>query len=197
MPEPARPRDAAASTARLLAAASAEFAEHGFEGARIDRISASSGLNRALLFQRFGDKAGLYRAVLTQVSRDAAATRAAITAGRSAPADRAEFGALVRELARATAAFLRDHEEAARILVWERAAGWAAFEAVRPEADDPAADRIVGWFRAAAESGWLRGGATPEHRLALVLELAAALPGEDPQLVEDVMVAALLTEEER
>ena len=186
-----RRRDAAASTARLLASATEEFAAHGYEGARVDRISASSGLNRALLFQRFGDKEGLYRAVLAQVADEAAATRTAITHGRPTPADGAEFVAMLRELIRATADFLTRHPQAARILAWERAAGWSAFRAARTRADDPGAEAITEWFRLAAEQGWLREGSSAEHRLGLVLELVTALLGEDPRFVEDAVTAAL------
>jgi TetR/AcrR family transcriptional regulator len=189
-----RRRDAAASTALLLAAATAEFATHGYEGARVDRISASSGLNRALLFQRFGDKEGLYRAVLAQVAQDAAATRSAITAGRTVPADRAEFAALVRQLVRATVGFLTRYADAARILAWERAAGWTAFRAARPKTDDPGAEQITEWFRQGADNGWLREGSSPERLLALVLELVTALLTESPQFVEDAVTDALLRE---
>lgn len=191
-----RRRDAAASTARLLAAATAEFAAHGYEGARVDRISAASGLNRALLFQRFGDKDGLYRAVLARVAQDAAATRSAITTSRTSPRDRTEFVGMLRELVRATADFLSGHPDAARILTWERAAGWAAFDSARPESDDPAAEQITEWFRHGAERGWLRDGSSPDRQLALVLELTTAVLAESPEFVEGAVTAALIREEE-
>ncbi|MFF9564651.1 TetR/AcrR family transcriptional regulator [Leifsonia sp. NPDC014704] len=191
-----RRRDAAASTARLLAAATEEFAAHGYEGARVDRISASSGLNRALLFQRFGDKDGLYRAVLAQVAQDAAATRSDIVADRATPVDRAQFVGMVCDLVRETARFLVAHPDAARILAWERAAGWAAFRAARPESDDPAADQITEWFRQGARRGWLREGPSPDRQLALVLELVTAVLSESPEFVEGAVTAALVREEE-
>ena len=40
------------------------FAEHGFDGARIDAIAKASGYNKSLIFQYFGDKLGLYAAVI-------------------------------------------------------------------------------------------------------------------------------------
>jgi AcrR family transcriptional regulator len=187
-----RRRDAAASTERLLAAATAEFASHGYEGARIDRISASSGLNRGLLFQRFGDKEGLYRAVLARVGLDAVAARTGLATGRAVPSGREEFADMLRRLVRATAGFLTAHPDAARILAWERAAGWAAFDAARPHPADPAADEATEWFRVAAERGWLPAGSPPERQLALVLELVTAVMTEPPDYVEDVVTAALL-----
>ncbi|HEV7865269.1 MAG TPA: TetR family transcriptional regulator [Acidimicrobiia bacterium] len=61
---PARPRDAQATKALLLAAATAEFAEYGLAGARIDRIAERAGANKRLLYMYFGDKDRLFDAVL-------------------------------------------------------------------------------------------------------------------------------------
>jgi AcrR family transcriptional regulator len=60
----ARPRDAAATKALLLEAATEEFCEHGFAGARIDRIAERAGANKRLLYVYFGDKDRLFGAVL-------------------------------------------------------------------------------------------------------------------------------------
>jgi AcrR family transcriptional regulator len=69
MTEPAterkpRPRDAKATKALLLDAATDEFAEHGFAGARIDRIAERAGANKRLLYVYFGDKNDLFDAVM-------------------------------------------------------------------------------------------------------------------------------------
>lgn len=191
-PAATKRRNASASSARLLAAATSEFAEYGYDGARIDRISASSGFNRALLFQRFGDKSGLYRAVLSLVGQEAVSARSAVVADHPAPSNRAEFVQTLRKLVRATTGFLNAHPEAARILSWERASGWIAFNAAQPQAVDPAAETITEWFRIASAEEWLAAGATPERQLALVLELVAAVLTEDPQFIEDLVTAALV-----
>ena len=64
--EPARPqtRDPAHSRARILEAAHREFAEHGFDGARVDRIAAQAGINKRMLYHYFGNKDDLFCAVL-------------------------------------------------------------------------------------------------------------------------------------
>lgn len=49
---------------RILAAAEVEFAQRGFYGARLRDIAASARATQALIHHHFGDKAGLYRAVL-------------------------------------------------------------------------------------------------------------------------------------
>lgn len=40
-----------------------EFAERGLAGARVERIAASAGCNKQLIYHYFGDKQGLYDAV--------------------------------------------------------------------------------------------------------------------------------------
>jgi AcrR family transcriptional regulator len=59
-----RVRDAEASRARIFEAAAAEFAAHGFAGAKVDRIAARARANKAMIYYHFASKAGLYRAVV-------------------------------------------------------------------------------------------------------------------------------------
>lgn len=54
----------------LASAARAEFAEHGFAGARTDRIVKRAGVNKQLLFYYFGSKAGLYEAVMRRAEAE-------------------------------------------------------------------------------------------------------------------------------
>jgi AcrR family transcriptional regulator len=61
---PTRVRDPGATRARLLQAATDEFAAHGTAGARIDRIEANANANRALIYAYFGNKDGLFDAVM-------------------------------------------------------------------------------------------------------------------------------------
>src|SRR5207244_277706 len=62
---PDRPaRDADRTRAAILDAATTEFARHGLGGARVDRISAAAGANKRMLYYYFGDKEGLFLAVL-------------------------------------------------------------------------------------------------------------------------------------
>lgn len=56
--EPVQTRD------RLLHAALAEFAQHGFAGARVERIVKAAGVNKQALYYYFADKDDLYRNVL-------------------------------------------------------------------------------------------------------------------------------------
>lgn len=56
-----------ASPDRILAAALAEFAAHGFAGARVDRVARTARVNKAMLYYHFGSKAGLYRAAIQRM----------------------------------------------------------------------------------------------------------------------------------
>lgn len=60
------PRDADATRRRLLDAATAEFAEHGIAGARVDRIAKAAASNKAQIYHYFGSKDGLFDAVFGQ-----------------------------------------------------------------------------------------------------------------------------------
>lgn len=59
-------RDGQRSRQRLLEAATKEFAAHGIAGARVDRISADAGVNKAQMYGWFGSKEGLFEAVFAQ-----------------------------------------------------------------------------------------------------------------------------------
>jgi AcrR family transcriptional regulator len=52
------------SKPRILAAATAEFAQNGFGGARINEIARRADTNKRMLYHYFGGKEGLYVAVL-------------------------------------------------------------------------------------------------------------------------------------
>ena len=70
-------RNAAATRQRILDVAMAEFAEHGFSGSRIERISAGARVNVGMIYHYFGNKDDLYLAALEasyKVIRDAEQT---------------------------------------------------------------------------------------------------------------------------
>ena len=57
-------RDPERTRAAILAAATAEFTAKGLNGARVDDIARRAGINKRMIYHYFGDKAGLYLAVL-------------------------------------------------------------------------------------------------------------------------------------
>jgi TetR/AcrR family transcriptional regulator len=58
------------SCALILGAACAEFARHGYAGARVARIAANANVNKQLIFYYFGSKAGLYSAATESAQAD-------------------------------------------------------------------------------------------------------------------------------
>ena len=64
-----RAHDAEGTREAILDAAEEIFAEHGFDGARIDAIAAAADYNKSLIFHYFGDKLGLYAAVIRRADQ--------------------------------------------------------------------------------------------------------------------------------
>lgn len=63
----ARPRrDKEATRAALLEAGASAFAVQGIDGATLEGIAADAGVNKAMIAYYFGDKAGLFQAVLEE-----------------------------------------------------------------------------------------------------------------------------------
>jgi AcrR family transcriptional regulator len=58
--------DAEDTRRRILAAAQSEFAAYGFHGARVDRIARKAQANKAMIYQYFENKEGLYRTVFLE-----------------------------------------------------------------------------------------------------------------------------------
>ena len=62
--QPSRAKNPEKTRANIIDIATAEFAERGLSGARVDRIAARTNTSKRMLYYYFGDKDGLYRAVL-------------------------------------------------------------------------------------------------------------------------------------
>lgn len=65
-----RRRDPERTRRQIMQAALAEFADHGFHGARVDRITRAVGCNARLLYHYFGSKEKLYIAALEHIFTD-------------------------------------------------------------------------------------------------------------------------------
>jgi AcrR family transcriptional regulator len=61
---PERQRDAERTRGEILEAATAEFAERGYDGARVDEIGARTRTTKRMIYYYFGGKKQLYIAVL-------------------------------------------------------------------------------------------------------------------------------------
>ena len=98
----------------LLARATREFADRGFDGARVDEIAEAAGINKRMIYAYFGDKDGLYRAVL-----DACLGEALELGREGAVPPGATLRARVEGIIRRFFAYLAAHPEFVRLLTWE------------------------------------------------------------------------------
>lgn len=117
-PRAPRPRNSAATKELLLSAATAEFADYGLAGARIDRIAERAGANKRLLYAYFGDKDQLFEAVLQR------------QIGKLTEETPIVDGNLVA-FAAARFDFMLAHPETARLAAWrrfERSSYWSETE---------------------------------------------------------------------
>jgi len=161
------PRDPARTRARILAAALHEFSAQGFAGARVDRIAGRARVNKRMLYHYFGDKDGLFRAILKAKLGQRLEWLAA------SPPD------LARSLAFWFERLLGDADWV-RLMEWEALGGRAG--PVIGEAERRAAyDRGVQWLRAGQAEGWLPRGLDARHLLLSLMALTT-FPLAFPQL---------------
>lgn len=83
-----RSRDAVRTQAEILSVAVSEFAEHGFHGARIGRITQAANCNSRMIYHYFGSKEGLYVAVLDKVFEDIRKQEADLNFDKGDPAEK-------------------------------------------------------------------------------------------------------------
>lgn len=102
---PHSPRDPERTRAVILAAATEEITTKGLDGARVDEIARRSGVNKRMIYHYFGDKEGLYLAVLETTY---AAIRTAEVGLKLADRDPVEG---MRELILFTWQYFIDHPE--------------------------------------------------------------------------------------
>jgi TetR/AcrR family transcriptional regulator len=101
----------------ILNAARAEFAEKGFNGARVDSIAARSGLNKQLVYYYFGSKDDLYRVTLEEAYTEIRLREKDLDLRSLPPQD-----AIVR-LIDFSLSYLARHREFIRMLADENALG--------------------------------------------------------------------------
>lgn len=102
-----------ATPERLIEAAIVEFANAGFDGARLEDIAERAGIRRSSLLYHFDTKEALYAAV---VHRSFAQIGAALLAGLS---QTGPFGDRLANTAESFARFIDKHPALARLIVRE------------------------------------------------------------------------------
>jgi AcrR family transcriptional regulator len=132
-----RTHDAEGAREAILNAAEQVFAEHGFDGARIDAIAKVAGYNKSLIFQYFGDKLGLYAEVIRRAddqTRDM--QNQALAEFQSELAlDPELMTKLLRQFVGWYFDYLVAHPAILRIYNWELAEGWQTFAKIVSQRD--------------------------------------------------------------
>jgi TetR/AcrR family transcriptional regulator len=173
-----RSRDAQKTRETILDAAETVFAQHGFDGARIDTIAKLSGYNTSLLFQYFTDKLGLYVAVLRRADQELNRLLTLVLTpwlsdGKESLTAQA-FKAFLQTLVRTTFDYLIQHPQFLHILTWEMAEGWKTYIQIASQFTARENEEILTLFRAAYEGGLIRSDFYPVLQLTLVLHLCQA-----------------------
>ena len=150
-------RAAEATRARLLAAATDEFARHGVAGARVDRIAAAAAANKQLIYAYFESKDRLFDAVLAKHCGALA---------EQVPFDAEDMPGYVGRLFD----YALEHPAISRLVSWaalERPTAAAAFE---QDSYGAKLDAIA----SAQRAGRVDASFAPADLLALVMAIAAA-----------------------
>lgn len=100
-----RPRDSALTKEAILRAATYEFCRNGLGGARVEAIAQRAKANMRLLYAYFGDKSGLYIAVLEHVYTEIRAAEQQLNLDNLDPV------AAMRELVNFTFTFFGEHQD--------------------------------------------------------------------------------------
>lgn len=125
-----RERDAEVAREAILEAAEEVFAREGFDGARIDVIAAEAGYNKSLIFHYFGDKDGLYQAIVRRMKarlNDEFLAPLISFAQCSDEMSPERVRIFLEMIIERYFAFLTSHVNNLRIMAWEAAEGWHTF----------------------------------------------------------------------
>jgi AcrR family transcriptional regulator len=146
--------------AAILDAAEAEFAEHGFDGGRIDAIAAASGHNKTLIFRYFGDKLALYAEVLKRVDKQAGEPLlqllTPLLGDETVLSDAKKFRKFFKAALATFFDYMTAHPRVMRMILWEHAGGWQTYVRVASIFELAGFDRFEAFTSKARSAGLLR-----------------------------------------
>ncbi|HET9920460.1 MAG TPA: TetR/AcrR family transcriptional regulator [Ktedonobacteraceae bacterium] len=179
-----RVRDAEKTRQAILDAAEADFAEHGFAGARIDAIARASGYNQSLLFQYFGDKLGLYAEVLRRIDRQSSELQAQLIEplleDETIASDAHRFRAFLTTALGAFFDYMIEHPHIMRMIIWEHANGWQTFAKIASQFETKDIEQLESVFSRARRAGLLRSDFDPVVLLLLAEQICWLYPTSLP-----------------
>lgn len=184
-----RVHDAEGAREAILNAAEEVFAEHGFDGARIDVIAKISGYNKSLIFQYFTDKLNLYGDVIRRADEQTRAMQndalASLMQG-GAELDLEEFKSLFGKFVGWYFDYLLQHPRIHRIYMWEMAEGWQTMSKVFTQRDFDDVDEFAPVLAKLQSLGLFRAGLNPLWQISTAL-FTTALHLSLPPLYKTLM----------
>jgi len=159
-------RDPERTKAVILAAATEEITAKGLGGARVDEIAERAGVNKRMIYHYFGDKDGLYLAVLEAAYEEIRVEEIKLDLGKRDPVEG------MRELLQFTWGYYREHPEFLSLLATEnlhRAAYLKRSKKIR-ELHSPLVDIIDDLLQRGAKTKVFRKGVDP---VELYISIAA------------------------
>ncbi|PWB63436.1 MAG: TetR family transcriptional regulator [Bradyrhizobiaceae bacterium] len=150
-------RDPERTRAAILAAATREFTAKGLTGARVDAIARRAGANKRMIYHYFGDKEGLYIAVLEDTYAAIRRAEIGLDLGHRDPVDG------MRELVLFTWRYFIEHPEFLSLLGTEnlhRAVHLKKSKRIR-NLHNPLVDMISGLLERGAKAKLFRKGVDP------------------------------------
>ena len=162
-----RKRDADRTRENILRSATAEFAAKGYSGARVEAICRAARANPRMLYHHFGDKDGLYIAVLEQVIGELRREELKLEVDHVEPVEgmmqlfdfiQGHFGA---------------HPELIHLLSGENLlrARFLVRSARAPVVTSPLIDLITSLLRRGEQAGVIRRGIDPLHLYVMMVAL--------------------------
>ncbi len=166
-----RAHDAQGAREAILNAAEEVFAEHGFDGARIDAIAAKAGYNKSLIFQYFGDKLGLYARVVRRADAEMSGLQVQMMAvlpevGTTCDVDKLKD--LLRTFMCEYFDYLVAHPRFTRILLWEMAEGWQTMSKIFSQRDMDEMNQFKPFLDQVQKAGLLRSDFDPMAQIMLI-----------------------------
>jgi TetR/AcrR family transcriptional regulator len=179
-----RTRDARRARVAILDAAEAVFAQHGFDGARVEAIANASGYNSGLLFRYFGDKLGLYAEVLKRTDKEMSELLARVFAplleDETITSDANLFRGFLRTTFGAVFDYMVDHPHFMRMVNWEQAEGVQTFAKIASHFEPTDLARFEALFSKARRAGLVRPDLDVVVMVVLVAQICWSAPAALP-----------------
>lgn len=111
--KPVRVRDSQKSREDILNAAETEFSDKGIYGTRIDEIAAKANINKRMIYEYFGNKEELYKAVLSSVYSRLSRMEYDLLSEKTSCID------AIKKIIMLQFEFLRDNPTYVNLILWE------------------------------------------------------------------------------